>query len=78
MTPTPTAPERAIRPGDFATLVGALDHAADQPTGINIHSLRGELIEALPYSRLRDQAVTLAGGLLAAGLEPGDRVALAA
>ncbi len=78
MTPTPTAPERAIRLGDFATVAGALDHAALQPTGINIHSLRGELVEVLPYSKLREQALALAGRLLASGLMPGDRVALAA
>ncbi|HXV01397.1 MAG TPA: fatty acyl-AMP ligase [Caulobacteraceae bacterium] len=78
MTPTPTAPDRTNRPGDFATLGEALDYAAAQPTGVNLHSSRGELIEVLPYSTLREQAVALAGRLLAAGLEPGDRVALAA
>jgi fatty-acyl-CoA synthase len=78
LTPTPTAPDRAARLGDFATIAEALDYAALQPTGINIHSLRGELAEVLPYSKLRDQARALAGRLLASGLEPGDRVALAA
>ena len=78
MTPTSTAPERSVRPADFATVVEALDFAAGQKTGINIHSLRGELIEVLPYALLRDQAASLAVRLLASGLEPGDRVALAA
>ena len=78
MIPTPTAPERATRLGDFATVAGALDYAALQPTGINIHSLRGELMEVLPYSNLREQALALAGRLLATGLASGDRVALAA
>jgi fatty-acyl-CoA synthase len=78
LTPTPTAPDRATRLGDFATIADALDFAARQPTGINIHSLRGELVEVLPYSKLREQARALAAGLLASGLEPGDRVALAA
>ena len=78
MIPTPTAPDRITRPGDFATLSEALDYAALQPTGVNIHSTRGELIEALPYAALREQAIALAGRLLAAGLAPGDRVALAA
>ncbi|MGI8840628.1 MAG: fatty acyl-AMP ligase [Caulobacteraceae bacterium] len=78
MTPTPTAPERATRQGDFATIAEALDYAALQPTGVNIHSLRGDLAEVLPYFELREQALALAGRLLASGLAPGDRVALAA
>src|SRR5260221_5044352 len=78
LTPTPTAPDRATRPGDFATIAEALDFAAGQTTGINLHSPRGELIEALSYRRLRDQAVALATRLMAAGLVAGDRVALAA
>lgn len=78
MTPTPTAPDRRIRKGDFATLSEALDYAAEQATGINLHSLRGELVAALTYRDLAMQSQELAGLLLAAGLEPGDRVALAA
>ena len=78
MTPTPTAPERIIRKGDFATLSEALDFAATQSTGVNLHSLRGELTDALSYRQLASQARELAGRLLAAGLEPGDRVALGA
>ncbi len=78
LTPTPTAPERTLRPGDFDTIAEALDFAASQPTGINIHSLRGQLVEVLPYAALRDQARELAIRLLSSGLEPGDRVALAA
>jgi fatty-acyl-CoA synthase len=78
LIPTPTAPELVTRPGDFATLSEALDHAALGPTGVNLHSPRGELIEVLPYAQLRAEAVGLAGRLLAAGLRPGDRVALAA
>ncbi|MDQ2859719.1 MAG: AMP-binding protein, partial [Pseudomonadota bacterium] len=78
MTPTPTAPGRTTRQGDFATIVEALDFAAGQETGINIHSLRGELAEVLPYAKLRDEARTLARALLGAGLAPGERVALAA
>ena len=78
LTPTPTAPERRIRPCDFATITDALDYAAGQDTGINIHSLRGALVEVLPYAALCEQARALAGHLLSLGLEPGDRVALAA
>ena len=78
MTPTPTAPDRQIRPGDFATISAALDFAAEQTTGVNIHSLRGELTEVLSYVDLAAQARTLAHRLLALGLASGDRVALAA
>jgi fatty-acyl-CoA synthase len=78
LNPTPTAADRTIRKGDFPTIVQALDYAAEQPTGINIHSLRGELVEVLPYGVLREQACGLAGRLLALGLAPGDRVAIAA
>jgi fatty-acyl-CoA synthase len=55
-----------------------LDRAAEGPTGVNLHATRGELVEALPYAQLRDEARGLAARLLAAGLAPGDRVALAA
>ncbi len=78
LTPTPTAPGRPTRPGDFSAIAEALDFAARQPTGVNIHSLRGELAEVLTYAQLRENAVSLASRLLALGLEPGDRVALAA
>lgn len=75
---TPTAPDRAIRLADFATLVEALDFAAQGETGLNLYGLRGELAEALPYHLLRTQAREIAGRLLAAGLKPGDRVGLIA
>lgn len=78
MTPTPTATDRTVRKGDFATIAEALDFAATQRTGVNIHSLRGELVEVLTYAALAEQARALAGRLLALGLAPGDRVALAA
>ncbi len=78
MTPTPTAPDRTIRNADFETIAQALDYAATQPTGVNLHSLRGELTEALTYATLADQARDLAARLLALGLAPGDRVAIVA
>jgi fatty-acyl-CoA synthase len=78
MTPTPTAPDREFRPGGFASIAEALDFAARQPTGINLYSLRGELAQPLTYRELREGALRLAGRLLAAGLEPGDRVGLVA
>lgn len=74
----PTAADRAIRLADFATLTEALDFAAGGETGVTLHSLRGEVAEALSYARLRDEALVLAERLLAAGLAPGERVGLIA
>ncbi len=67
-----------MRIGEFATVAETLDYAGDLPTGINLHSLRGEMTEALTFGQLRDEARALAERLLGAGLEPGDRVGLAA
>jgi fatty-acyl-CoA synthase len=78
LTPTPTAADRTIRKADFSAIAHALDFAATQRTGVNIHSLRGELVEVLTYEALAEQARALAGRLLGLGLAPGDRVALAA
>jgi fatty-acyl-CoA synthase len=75
---TPTSPDRHIRLADFSTLTEALDFAATGATGLNLYSLRGELLQALPYAELRERARALAGRLLAAGLAPGDRVGLIA
>jgi len=75
---TPTAPHRALRRADFATLTQALDYAATGETGLNFHDLRGKLVLALPYRELRAEALALAGRLLAAGLAPGDRIGLIA
>ena len=78
MIGVPTSADRAVRAADFATLNEALDFAATGETGLNIYSVRGEIAEAIPYSRLREDALALAGRLLASGLEPGDRVGLIA
>lgn len=63
---------------DFASLAQALDHAAQGSAGMNFYSGRGQLTEGLAYSRLREEAETLARRLLAKGLVRGDRVALVA
>ncbi len=63
---------------DFPTLTEALDYAALGRAGYNFYSARGELLLALPYRELREQALALARQMLRAGLEPGDRVALIA
>jgi fatty-acyl-CoA synthase len=76
-TPTLNA-SLPLRHGDFATLTEALDYAAGGETGLNLHSPKGELIEAIPYAVLRRDARALATRMLATGLAPGDRVAMIA
>jgi fatty-acyl-CoA synthase len=79
VSPTPSLnASLPLRHGDFATLTEALDYAARGETGINIHSPKGELVEAIPYRVLREDARKLAGRMLAAGLKPGDHVAIIA
>lgn len=76
--PTPTLSGLPQRNGDFATLPDALDYAAGGNTGLNFHSLHGELTNALSYRALRADALDLALRLLGSGLQPGDRVAIVA
>ncbi len=78
MTGVPTVADRAVRFADFATLNEALNFAATGATGINVYSMRGEVAEAIPYSRLCNDARALAQRLLASGLAPGDPVGLIA
>jgi fatty-acyl-CoA synthase len=67
-----------LRHGDFATLTEALDYAALGETGLNLYSSKGELAAVMPYRTLREEARALAGRMLAAGLKPGERVAMIA
>ncbi|MXV44467.1 fatty acyl-AMP ligase [Saccharibacter sp. 17.LH.SD] len=76
MTPSRSGIER--RYGDFPTFPAALDYAAQGKSGFNIYSGRGTLIESLPYSTLRVQALSVARRLLGLGLTKGDRVAIVA
>jgi fatty-acyl-CoA synthase len=79
LSPTPSLNAALpLRHGDFPTLTEALDYAARGETGINVHSPKGDLVEAIPYSVLRADARALAGRMLATGLKPGDRVAMIA
>lgn len=78
MTPTPTASGQRRRHGNFETFATALDYAAEGDAGFNIYNGRGQLLEALPYSQLRVQALETAQKLLGSGLRPGERVALVA
>jgi fatty-acyl-CoA synthase len=74
----PTGADRVLRLADFDTLLDALDYAAEGATGLTLHSLRGDVAEALTYADLKGQAQALAGRLLAQGFAPGDPVGLVA
>ena len=67
-----------VRLADFSTLTEALEYAALSRAGFNFYSGRGELLSALPYRDLRDQAESLARRMIRAGLHPGERVAIIA
>lgn len=85
-TAAPTMPPAAnptgrgvpFRRAGFATLLEALDHAAEASTGMNFHGPRGEPAEALGYARLAAEARLAGGRMLGLGLSPGDRVGLVA
>lgn len=64
--------------GGFSTIAEGLDYAARGVTGFNFYSARGALEHVLPYSRLRQLALTVARKLMTAGLRRGDRVAVVA
>lgn len=67
-----------FRLADFSTLTEALDYAATGRASVNFYSARGDLLEALTYRDLRDQAKSLARRMVRAGLTAGERVALVA
>jgi len=79
LRPTPT--DNANLPkvlAEFDTLTAALDYAARGQTGFNFYSARGELAHVVPFRDLRERAVDHALRLSAAGVKPGERVALLA
>ena len=77
--PTPSdSPNLEKRLADFATLTEALDYAAKSDTGFNFYSARGSLERIQTFRDLRDQAVSHALRLSAAGIRPGERIALLA
>ncbi len=78
LVPTPTDCGLARRPSDFATLGEALDYAALGKRGFNFHDARGDLARAYPYPELARDARAQAMVLVAAGVRPGDRIALIA
>ena len=75
---TPTRDDLERRFSDFDTLGEALDYAATGRRGLNFHDMRGQLARPYPYSALRDDALCAARRLIAAGIEPEERVALIA
>jgi len=75
---TPTKNNLAHRPGDFPTLLDALDYAAQGVTGANFFTGRGQQYARLPYAELRSKAQKLARKLIGLGLRKGDRMGLVA
>ncbi|MFQ5633997.1 MAG: fatty acyl-AMP ligase [Gammaproteobacteria bacterium] len=75
---TPSESNLPFRPGDFPTLVDALDYAAQGATGANFFTGRGEQYARLPYGELRTRARKLARKLMGLGLQKGDRMGLVA
>ena len=78
LVPTPSVDALPRRLADFATLGEALDYAARGERGLNFHDPRGNLARPYPYAELRADALAMAYRLIAAGVKPGDRVALIA
>ncbi len=76
--PTPTLDPLPRRLADFATLGEALDYAARGRRGLNFFDARASLVRAYSFAALRDDARADAARLIAAGIAPGDRVALIA
>ncbi|MBC7521093.1 MAG: fatty acyl-AMP ligase, partial [Sandarakinorhabdus sp.] len=75
---TPTFDTLAYRRADFGTLGEALDYAALGAKGMNFHDARADLVRAYRYADLAADARRQAQVLVAAGVKPGDRVALIA
>ena len=78
LVPTPTECAQPRRFSNFATVGEALDYAAAGTRGLNFHDPRGRLIRPYPYSELKADALEAAYRLVAAGVQPGDRIALVA
>jgi fatty-acyl-CoA synthase len=79
MKPTPTLNTPVLlRENFFSTLAEALDYASQGQTGYNFYSGAGELVAALPYATLREEARSLAKKMTNMGIARGSRVALVA
>lgn len=75
---TPTDDTLPRRFADFATLGDALDYAARGLRGLNFHDARANLVRAYSFAELRRDALDQAYRLIAAGIQPEDRIALVA
>ncbi len=75
---TPTLDALPRRLADFDTLGEALDYAARGVRGLNFFDARATLARAYPFAELRSDALAHAQRLIAAGVAPGERVALIA
>ncbi|UYY78700.1 fatty acyl-AMP ligase [Sphingomonas sp. R1] len=78
LAPTPTEDSLPRRFADFETLGAALDYAAQGVRGLNFHDARGKLARPYPFAELRADALEQARRLIAAGIQPQDRIALIA
>ncbi|MFS0771886.1 fatty acyl-AMP ligase [Sphingomonas sp. 1P08PE] len=78
MAGTPTQDALPRRFADFATLGEALDYAATGNRGLNFHDARGALLRPYSFAELRQDALVAARRLIAAGVQPQDRIALVA
>ncbi len=78
LTPTPNDCDLPRIRAQFATFNEAIDYAARSKKGLNFHDMRGELTRVYPYSAMREDALTMARRLVAAGIGKQDRVALIA
>ena len=78
LTPTPNDCDLPRRRSDFATFNEAIDYAARSEKGLNFHDMRGDLERVYPYAEMREDALSLAYKLVAAGIGKEDRVALVA
>ena len=78
LVPTPNEDALERRFADFGTFAEALDYAARGNRGLNFHDARGRLVRPYLFAELRDDAVKTAWRLIAAGIKPGDRIALIA
>lgn len=78
LAPTPTEDRLPRRFADFETLGAALDYAAQGVRGLNFHDARGKLVQPYRFAELREDALEQARRLIAAGIQPQDRIALIA
>jgi len=78
LKPTPNDCELPRIRAQFATFNDAIDYAARSKKGLNFHDMRGNLERVYPFSEMRDDAITMAHRLIAAGIKRDDRVALIA